>query len=163
MCMTLIWFMWSKLLQLKVHYSRSTNCKVSLSSRWNMALRAQRVSIGLVRTGLFNILFFSESPHRAWLRGWWRASGKGSACLHRDGALSEIGLPNQNVEKYGLALLALLLSLLDDITQPVLVFAAYQVALTAVTVSHCVIICREKDKVSSATTLPQTERFLRVA
>lgn len=66
------------------------------------------------------------------------------AALYRDRALSKVGLPDQNIEKYGLALPGLPLSLCDDVTQPVLVLTPYKVTLPAVTVRHYMIICKKE-------------------
>lgn len=91
-----------------------------------MALRAQRISIGLVRAGQYTVSsttsLLSETPHRALCLV---KSMKGqreeekfketTAALYRDGALSEVGLPYQDIEKYSLALLGFPLSLSDDV------------------------------------------------
>lgn len=50
---------------------------------------------------------------------------KPSAALYRDGALSEVGLPDQNVEERSSALSGLLLNLSDDVTQLLLVLSSY--------------------------------------
>lgn len=73
--------------------------RTDVNIRWNMALRAQRNSTGLLRTR------FSSSEESCWPQS-----------LHRDRALPEVGFPYQNIEKYRFALPGLLLSLSDDVS-----------------------------------------------
>ena len=111
----------------------------SIPNVWNIALRAHRNSRGLVRAWLNNTFPFAEIKSQSLTV---QLSTNGAA-LNRDRALSKVGLPNQNIEKCGPALRRLLLNLSDDVAQPVLVLTPYEVALTAITVCHFVIICKK--------------------
>lgn len=88
-----------------------------------MALRAQRNSTGHTQYQTLSpvFCFLSQSLITASMKNY--RVKQDMFCvnfveraLYRDRALSEVGLPYQNVEKYGLALPGLLLSLSDDVT-----------------------------------------------
>lgn len=88
-----------------------------------MALRAQRISLGVVYTASSGISLLSETLHRAAFLVNMKPRGKRglkfkdtTAASYRDGALSEVGLPYQDIEKCSLALLGFPLSFSDDVT-----------------------------------------------
>lgn len=69
---------------------------------------------------------------------------KDTEALYRDGALSKVGLPDQNIEECRFALFGLLLNLSDNVTEVVPVGSSYKVARSTVTICHYVIICKNQ-------------------